>query len=89
MTTVGAGKEIGSRAASVTSMREDGSSERDSEGSVELLEKRGGTGLKLGGILKTTQVTQTTVDGKRLASPRKREEAQEDLRRVTDVRDMV
>jgi hypothetical protein len=88
MTTVGVGKH-GSRAGSVASTREDGSSLRDSEGSLELLEKRGGAGLKLGGIMKTTQVTQTTVEGRRVASPRNREEPQEDLRPITDVRDMV
>ena len=88
MTSVGPGKE-GGRAESAASVRDDERSDKGSEGSVELLDTQGAS-MKLGGILKTTEVTQTTFEERTFSpSPSSRAGAQEDLRPKRDVRDMV
>ncbi|KAJ4293126.1 hypothetical protein N0V90_008408 [Kalmusia sp. IMI 367209] len=59
MTSIAANKG-NARSASASSMREDGRSEKSSHESVKLLDTQGrGASLKLGGIMKTTEVTST------------------------------
>lgn len=85
MTAMGFG-EGESRAMSAASNREDGRSEKSSQGSVELLGTQGAN-LKLGGILKTTEVTQSHEDT-RVASPLPRT-AEQDIRPEKSVRNLV
>lgn len=88
MTSVGTGKE-GGRAESAASFRDDGRSDKSSEGSVELLDTQG-TSMKMGGILKTTEVTQTTIEERITpSSTGSRAGVQEDLKPKRNVRDMV
>lgn len=77
----GEGREIGAG-----SIGDDGRSDKSSEGSLGLLDTHGG-GLKMGGILKTTEVRQFREQGS--AAPLASQRAEQELRPVRDVRNMV
>ncbi|KAJ4358171.1 uncharacterized protein N0V89_002750 [Didymosphaeria variabile] len=85
MTSIGFG-EGESRAMSAASNREDGRSEKSSQGSVELLDTKGAN-PKLGGILKTAEVIQS-LESTRVVSPLPRA-AEQDIRPERSVMNLV